>query len=1467
MFRASSISWLATTNKQSVQQVTIFLGTALTRMIFPSLCAILTSLCMVCSLSTVAWGHDIYVDPSDTNRTNSSTCWSGLVPCSTLDLGLEGLQKFNKTTLWVAANSRAYTLTNNSTTFLYASDIAIVGMSDAVHITCSEEAGFTFLNSTNITIQGVSLKGCGTIQTSTSKNFSKSHTEFQFAWFHATLYFLLCKDVHLQNITVIDSSGMGAVFYSTVGSNAIDSSYFSDNNVTTNSSMPGGGGLYIEFSYCTPGFNDTHENINCTVSNVPDYFSQYAEYFITNSTFSKNKGSIVNSTEHTFILPQNEIHLAFGRGGGISVFFKGNAMNNTVTITNCTISNNTALWGAGLFVEYQDMTHNNQILIEDSVINYNQVMDAASESGTGGGGSRVGYIFFDKTHSHDNLVHFRNVNFYKNKAYYGGGLSFYASRENTYVATNGLIFEDCKWESNTARVGTAVDLSVWHPVPEGAPVKPSFSNCTFTRNNANYANDDSSGTFVGLGALYADSTPVVFTDYVKFSHNTQSALAAVDTGIYCDSNTIVKFHDNTGRNGGALALMGYAFIEVSENTTLHFSRNSADLKGGAIYGHSIGEHDLLSSRNCFIRYNDIYANTSEWKATFYFENNTANHVTNSIYTTSLLTCSWGGAFGSTKKATYEVFCWKTDNITRWYYTPGNCSQNIATSTATFSPRENFTEFVAVNDSHYIMKLFPGKREGLPFTTRDDINNNVTDYTVLIAQIDQTAKNVSGAIHLDKSSVYISDNSLEVHGFVKSSGTLKIETLGPRVVSILVDVSIRDCPPGMVFSSNFVGSNSLCECRPHGYNRLILCNQHSYTTQIQRGAWIGQEMVGNKSKMLVGQCPYCAAIGSSPYITLNNDLGLNEQLCMKINRTKTLCGQCMEGYGPAVNSKDFKCMKCSESDLHKNWFFYLLTEFLPITVFFFIVITFNVSVTSGPANAFVFFAQMTTTALKLDGDGSIEVDDVLAGGSAANDALCIMPYDIWNLNFFRPYLPKFCLSPYITTLQLLSTGYITALYPLILVGMFYIFTRLYSSGVRPIVFICRPLHACFVRVRRIWDIQKSIIHALATFLLLSYTKFTLVSFSLLTTTPLVDENGTDRSYRLYYDGTIEVGSKAYWPYLLPSLLVLFTFVAIPPIILIVPSVVHLVQKARCCRVPDMCGGGQWNQFLNTFHGCYKDGTGEGDDSDNKHDCRWFAGLYFILRVVLLAIYAFTYDWVVQTVLQLIVSVGALLMFVIFRPYKNDFYNKVDPLFFGCIIVLCTLSLQNYYASVVETTLPAWTFVVRYILLIVPLIYISVVVIYHLWSRNKVILKKVVHKCLRKMLRRERDTEPVQTDDAFFRDTAGRFEGRGDEGEGVAPRHSVQSGESEPLLQNEQPLPRSSGGSSGESGNRQRRSNESGSQYGAAQISAGTQTPVSDFEAPGTSFGSSGVGKFQVGPASDEKEDNSLQKKRKNLFFTH
>ena len=252
--------------------------------------------------------------------------------------------------------------------------------------------GLAFHNTKNIILEGIKLNGCGALQVSTSKNFSKhniiSENKFQFATFYATLYFLYCEDVSLQTVTVTNANGIGAVFYSTVGMNNIDSSYFSNNAALKEPPLLGGGELYIEFSYCTPALNDIVATNNCSESNDPKHFSQNAQFSITNSAFLDNNASFLNAHQHTFILPQEKNHLAFGRGGGVSVFFKGNSNNNAMLFVNCTIMNNTALWGAGLLIEYQDMANNNQITLKDSTISFNRVMDSTSESGTGGGGAK-----------------------------------------------------------------------------------------------------------------------------------------------------------------------------------------------------------------------------------------------------------------------------------------------------------------------------------------------------------------------------------------------------------------------------------------------------------------------------------------------------------------------------------------------------------------------------------------------------------------------------------------------------------------------------------------------------------------------------------------------------------------------------------------------------------------------------------------------------------------------------------------------------------------------------------------------------------------------------------------------------------------------------------------------------------------------------------------------------------------------
>ena len=1320
---------------------------------------------------------DIYVNTD--NGSSDSSCWTGGqgVPCSSLSLALEGLQRHNHTTVWLVNDS--YVLQSKTAPqpepeegwgdylFVWMVDIAIsASQSDeAVSVTCENNIGLAFLYSTNVTIRGVEFVECGAYRHSTSRT-SGDHP---FQGFYVALYFLYVTHITLDSVGVTFTPGTGVVMYAVSGSNAITNSYFFNNSVAHDAS--GGGGLYLEFSYCVPTLQESVPDCS-SGSNVPQSYVTGGQFLIQSCTFSNNTARVLNETQSTFILPQLETHLAFGRGAGLSLFFKGHSVDNSVLVRGCNFTGNQALWGAGLFAEYQDWSKNNSLKVEECEVDWNHCFNYASEEkGTGGGGARLGYIFFDTTHASGNSMSFARVNFCSNRAYYGGGVSFYAAREPDQLhPTNTLTFRDCKWVLNVARVGSGVDLSVWHPIPHGATPTPEFSSCSFLRNTANYTSLLALGEYVGIGALYSDFVPTHFHGPIEFQGNSQTALACIGAELVFHSNCSAEFFFNTGRNGGGVALMGYSFIQVSANASLRFMGNTAEFVGGAIYAQSVGEHDLISSSNCFIRYQDITVKPWEWEASFCFQDNFANSQPNSIYATSLLTCLWGGAFGSTSTISeiQDVFCWNRNRThpEQWVYASGNCEGEIATSPAKFVPQANSSfssdteECEEEEDGeelcHMGIHVIPGLSRLLPLGTTDDRDNNVTKATVLTAKLD----NASDASAYVGNTLYISDNSIQLQGVPGDSTYVRLETIAPRVISMVLKVDFSQCPPGMITSG------PKCQCGD-GHGGLIQCHPSKFYSELRRGAWIGQykeegEEEGGEVKYVAGECPYCSFNKNRTIDLPRNGSELQDKLCGSINRTGVLCGSCLPGYGPVVNGDTIECHPCSASKAKYHWVFYLLTEFLPVTIFFLLVVLLNVSVTSGPANAFVFFAQVLTTAFKVDGDGA-----VLQKTPPILTTLYVISYDIWNQNFFHPILPKFCLSRDISTLQLLSTGYVTALYPLLLVVVFSLVVWAYGRGITPVVCLCRPVHRCFARLQGYWNIRRSIVHALATYVVISYAKFTLVPFLLLTSTPLLNSTGMAVKHVLYYDGTIGYKSSQHIPYVISSLLILLIFVLPPPLILLLPSLMHQFRKI-CAKVfhkdvelpalPLLL-----QQFLDAFHGCYKDGTGEGGEgamAGNDTDCRWFAGLYFVLRLSIFLAFAFTPDWFLQYVAQQLVCLVALLLFVMFKPYKNPFFNAVDICIFANLAAISTLSMLNFHATTTGMEPPRWSWGVQFLLIFLPLVYMVSYVLYVAW-------KKLFHDwcslAWKKLFRVSRDEEEedttfLQHTDAEYRDLEGSYQKR-------------------------------------------------------------------------------------------------------------
>ena len=478
---------------------------------------------------------------------------------------------------------------------------------------------------------------------------------------------------------------------------------------------------------------------------------------------------------------------------------------------------------------------------------------------------------------------------------------------------------------------------------------------------------------------------------------------------------------------------------------------------------------------------------------------------------------------------------------------------------------------------------------------------------------------------------------------------------------------------------------------------IKCNQVTNDSKLH----IGYCMTYNDTtgETLLGSCPYSVLHGlpvRESFVPLPCDpTKANEYICSQFNRTGLLCSHCMHGLGPAVFSYELKCVPCLDS--RYGWLIYLLAAILPTTLFFFVVIIFQIQATSASMNSFIFVCQALTSIV----NRNMYLFTSRRKANRTLSTILMTIYSIWNLDFFRYVIPPFCITPNQGNIHVLAMEYVVAFYPLLLVVVAYVCVELHDRGYRILLFIARPLLKCFARFRRKWDPKASIIHAFATFILLSYSKLLFVSFNLLGKIKLYNISTVEVGHSvLYYNASMTYFSKAHLPFAVLAIIMLCTFVAIPPIFLILHPT-GLLQK--CCR-PCKKYSLMWNTlqaFADAFQGCYKNGT------NGTRDCRYFAGIYLILRVIFLSkiVLGSHWEWMISIVSPMIASI----LFALLRPYRNNWFNVLDS------IQLALFSLAQFwvlYNRLVSKVSLHFVFILGS----EPLVYITVRVVYTVMLRT-------------------------------------------------------------------------------------------------------------------------------------------------------
>ncbi|XP_065180869.1 uncharacterized protein LOC135811564 [Sycon ciliatum] len=1136
-------------------------------------------------------------------------------------------------------------------------------------LSCENEGlsgtGLAFLNSVGIVFANVTIHRCGAVHWSTSWSNMTGQLPIMSA-----LVFARCQNVTLYGTTIELSRGAGAFLVDVSGHVHVESCTFRHNNATdmlqylnyadnvTNTTF-GGGGLLVEFAFCKlPILFNASDITNSTFYPLCEHEQHGAwiqqqprpRYLIYNNTFQENRGLSYNILKFTFIRPGGHFHQAFGRGGGLSMFFKGFVHKSDILVDSCNFFGNEGAWGGGLFMELQDGVSHTNITIQSCRIEGNIGHEA-------GGGVRIGFIFLDENITQEfNSIQFTGVDIVSNEGSWGGGLSAYTATEPRRLATNQLRFNGCSWWKNVAQNAAAVALSRWHYVTLGAVVEPVFAACTFRDNVVR------TSLIIGRGTILVDMLALTLVDS-SLCGNNGSALVLDTSSVNMRGS--ITFHNNTGDTGGAVMLTGFSWITLNSDTSVAFLRNMAHMYGGAVYCQTNSAHSVLSSRNCFLQYADPMASPDQWNATVTFSSNAAHAAGHSIYATTLFHCLWGGDIEGLYPRPEQMK--KVMNWTNFHYYPKNrAGYEIATSANRLVPPAGRVQ------------MAPGEHKAINVRARDDLDQ-LSD-TVVYITVDASAHNEDNVTVGEDSYRTITDDSMSsiwLVGEPLQNRTLRLRTLSAIPVDSVMTVETTQCHPCYWYSPAKGKCVCVTDTKQVSHTAVSRCDDSNYGCYLQNGYWGGfinnqphspgdskdLQHSWNTRTFVTLPCPFdychcdsssnaayseCALINNATEDTEDKyGFYMNAQ-CMN-GRVGRLCGSCREGLSVLLGSNE--CRNCTSENAYIVWGSFSIIGIF-ITVF---MIWTDFNILSGHVNSPWFYFQVLP---------------YIMSDNASYHFNTIPPFN-YIMNLVNASLPwATCFIGGLGDLEKLAISYAVPTYILLIV--------------LAVAVVCR-----YPRMKRLLlcgyrkDQEPSVLKTLCSLLAVFYVSLVGNSFQLLMFVDIGDSGPW-----LYRDANVKFWGREHAPWgVLAVLIIILVAIPLPLFLLCGPRLQRRYSLTR------------FKPLLDIVQEPY---------APNR---RSFAGFYFMARLVFLALT--TTEIIPLNIRQAVLQLLCLLVLVIHmcaQPYGGRFIwlNWVDT------VVLATLAATvqvNFFYGIRsdsgETT--EWAAYVVITLMSIPLLYLLVFIV--------------------------------------------------------------------------------------------------------------------------------------------------------------
>ena len=1076
--------------------------------------------------------HMIYVD--GVNGHNNLSCLQSNMPCRSLEYVHHNLISIANDSIAIEICGPGVNLTR-ALKFMDITNLSIRGENNEIvtNIHCNTSySGLSFVRVVCLSLSFLRLTTCGAKANSTAYD---SDTATKAAIFTSAVYILNCTGINISNSIIHSSNGTGISMYDTNGTVLIENTDITDNfirNYSTNTVF-GGGGMHIEFTFCTPG---TISN-DCTHSEGHNYGSAYT---IRNCTVSGNVVHTTSEVTNASALWYNA--RVFDSGGGVFLVFASNASNNSITFYNCTMKANYAPgYGGGLKVEFLDSVQDNQVsIVLTRFLNNSGSIEM-------GGGLQVSFKFYklaigDLTNLAkpiDNIVNCTCCEFKHNGANSGGGVNIFAAEVPQQDTRSAVHFYNSNWTGNTALYGAAVHImpGVWASEIEGHYPLLNFSDCKFFSNKVIPAIMSISRGFQkqinSAGAFFCTLLNVIFHGETTFLNNNGTALYLSGSIARFDAFSVVVFDSNKGKFGGAIALVGRSSLNVFDFCKFTFVNNSAMRMGGAIYFRSTTYN---VRQPCFID-RGINRNISSFN---FIRNHAESDRGHHIYVSSFFQCEM-----NCSQSVYKC-------IGNFSFQNSNMSEN---STAT--PPANFT----LNGADPL-QIFPEISYQLPITIRDGEGREISNLSYE-ASLENKASNTN--IKVDSAFKFVSNKIILLLGTPQEQATLLLDILSTNT-SLLIDVVLAECPPGYTLKSD------RCKCTS-SYFGISKCDPEAY---IQHGVWMGQCDSSNSSQLYTTYCPYgyCMYNTSldtphlfSPISMSLRGTDLNKFICSP-TRSGTVCGKCLWGHSVYYNSWNFKCG--SEKYCHLGILFYLLSTIVPLSGLFIVIITFNINFSDGNVNGFILFAQIIAT-YSLNVNNSIPFNPAV---SQLTMALYFL-YRFFNLEFFDVDELSFCLWKGATAMDMLAVKFVTILFAFVLV----LFT----------VFLLRS-KKLLNYFPRLFMRQYTLINGLSAFFTLCYSLSSATCFQIFYSTNLYDEEQQRYRKVVFLEGDLVPYHGRHIWYAAVAVIFLIFIVILPPLLLLFyPLIFKILSLCNLseCRIAKCLSRIIPIQLLDSFQSPFKD----------------------------------------------------------------------------------------------------------------------------------------------------------------------------------------------------------------------------------------------------------------------------------------